>query len=342
MKPVRWLYGTPDNALPTSSYGPWSPIYTSYNPPFATGPLMPLSTVSNVVSDASATRVHEVMPAFTYGGDTSMGNTVSELYRVVVFTDADCLNPVFRGAITGAPAYAARASGPLGLPGSTLGVTDARSTFLADGVEPDPVTYDGLVARSNESDVAPLPSGVVSFSGRKVDLWDTNSPTGRYYWAAMPVDAAPGPGGVVTYRETELAQDSCAAGRRLSFAKTSEPVVTGQIAPYASGLSPYGRLVAAARTKPKFYGQPLVAWQPLAGADRYEVQWSTKGYPWKTAGTTLTFGTSVTLPLTPGTWFYRVRGIDFLMTGSKPQLSWSKPVPIVVTKPRFRVLRGGK
>jgi hypothetical protein len=146
------------------------------------------------------------------------------------------------------------------------------------------------------------------------------------------------PGGGITYRETELAQDSCAAGRKLAFAKTSEPVVAGEIAPYASGLSPEGKLVAATTAKPRFYGQPLVAWQPLAGADQYEVQWSTKGYPWKAAGKQLTFGTSLTLPLSPGTWFYRVRGLDLLMIGSKPQMSWSDPVRLVVTKPRFRVV----
>ena len=65
---------------------------------------------------------------------------------------------------------------------------------------------------------------------------------------------------------------------------------------------------------------------------------SKTGYPWKTVSTALTFGTSLTLPLTPGTWFYRVRGIDFLMTGTKPQLSWSDPVRVAVTKPRFRVI----
>jgi hypothetical protein len=34
-----------------------------------------------------------------------------------------------------------------------------------------------------------------------------------------------------------------------------------------------------------------------------------------------------------------VRGLDFLMAGSKPQMSWSDPVRLVVTKPRFRVVR---
>ena len=410
VRPLRLLYGQTDNGLPSVSYGPWTPIYANYNPPFATGPLTALSTLSNVVSDASNVRPHEVMPAFLYSGNTSIWNLTDELYRVEVFTDEDCLNPVFRGAITGAPAYVPRPTGPLALPTDINGITGARNTFLGDGAEPASFTYDYTSVTSNESSVAAAPpvGGNPMLVGAKVDLWDSNWPGGRYYWTVMPVDAVaattitttlanaalPGdtaitvangtnigvgdalkvgspvaenaivktivgnavtlasglsafhnagedvvrPGGGITYREAELAQDSCAAGRRLAFAKESEPVVAGEIAPYASGLSPEGKLMAASTSKPRFYGQPLIAWQPLAGADQYEVQWSTKGYPWKTAGTQLTFGTSLTLPLSPGTWFYRVRGIDQLMIGTKPQMSWSDPVRLVVTKPRFRVV----
>ena len=77
----------------------------------------------------------------------------------------------------------------------------------------------------------------------------------------------------------------------------------------------------------------------MASASQYEVQWSKKVYPWRTAGAQVTWATSATLPLSPGTWYYRVRGLDYLMIGSKPQLSWSDPVKVVVTKPRFRVVR---
>lgn len=410
VRPVRWLYGQTDNGLPSVSYGPWSPIYANYNPPFATGPLTALSTVSNVVSDSSHTRAHEVMPAFLYSGNTSIWNLANELYRVEVFTDEDCLNTVFRGAITGAPAYMPRPTGPLALPIDISGITGARTAFLPDGTEPPSYSYDYLSVKSNESDVsaAPPSGGSAMVNAAKIDLWDSDWPGGRYYWTVMPVDAVAATtitttlataalagdttitlangtgigagdalkvgspvaenaivksivgnsvtlasglsafhnagedvvraGGGITYRDAELTQDSCAAGRRLAFAKTSEPVVAGEVAPYASGLSPEGKLVGASTAKPRFYGQPLVAWQPLAGADQYEVQWSPKGYPWKTAGTQLTWGTSFTLPLSPGTWYYRVRGLDFLMTGSKPQMSWSDPVRLVVTKPRFRVV----
>jgi hypothetical protein len=140
--------------------------------------------------------------------------------------------------------------------------------------------------------------------------------------------------------DDELTQDACASGRELAFAKTSDPVVTSQSeTPYASGLSPNGKLVSASSPTPRFYGFPLVAWQPVMTAGQYEVQWSHKVYPWTTAGSQLSYGTSLTLPLTPGTWYYRVRGLDFLMTGTKPQMSWSDPARIVVTKPRFKVVR---
>jgi hypothetical protein len=139
--------------------------------------------------------------------------------------------------------------------------------------------------------------------------------------------------------EDELTQDACASGRRLAFAKTSDPVVTTQSdTPYASGLSTDGKLVSAKTRTPRFYGYPLVAWQPIVSAGQYEVQWSRKSYPWTTAGSQLTWSTSLTLPLAPGTWYYRVRGLDFLLSGSKPQMSWSDPARVVVAKPRFKVV----
>jgi len=147
------------------------------------------------------------------------------------------------------------------------------------------------------------------------------------------------PSGGLTYLDMELAQDACASGRVLGFGKSSPPAVTGQSAPFASGLSPTGKLVAAAKKTPKFYGTPLVAWLPIASAQAYEIQWSHKRYPWRTAGSQVTWSTALTLPVSAGTWYYRVRGLDLFMTGSKPQLSWSAPVRLLVTKPRFRVVR---
>ena len=150
------------------------------------------------------------------------------------------------------------------------------------------------------------------------------------------------PGGGVTYREAELTQDACASGRRLQFGKSSEPVVDRpDVAPYASGLSPDGKLVVGqVDARPRFYGAPLVAWQPLVGADQYEVQCEPRRLPVEDRRPTqFTLGhVARRCPLPPGTWYYRVRGIDFMMVGSKPQMSWSSPVRLVVTKPRFRVV----
>ena len=53
------------------------------------------------------------MPAFVFGGS---GDTNDGLHRVYIFSDRDCVNIVYRGAVVGGPAYAPRTSGPLALP----------------------------------------------------------------------------------------------------------------------------------------------------------------------------------------------------------------------------------
>ena len=404
VRALRVVYGQTDNGLPSVSYGPWSPIYTNINPPPASGPLTLQASITNVLSNSAHTRIHETMPGFLFSGDQSpLYGTRHELYRVEIFTDQDCLNPVFHGAVVGSPAYVPRATGPLAMPADVTGEIKAWDDFLASGKEPNGFTLDGQTFTTNELDV---PQGQ-TFA--KVDLWDNSWPGGRYYWTVVPVDAepddaldttlavaaAPGdttitvadatgvgtgdalligpspgehavvssvtgnaitltaglkaahsvgegvirPSGGLTYLDMELAQDACASGRVLGFGKSSPPAVTGQSAPFASGLSPTGKLVAAAKKTPKFYGTPLVAWLPIASAQAYEIQWSHKRYPWRTAGSQVTWSTALTLPVSAGTWYYRVRGLDLFMTGSKPQLSWSAPVRLLVTKPRFRVVR---
>ena len=145
-------------------------------------------------------------------------------------------------------------------------------------------------------------------------------------------------GGALEYRDQELAQEACASRRVASFGKTSEPVVTASAAPYASGLSTTGRLTAAASSTPRFYGSPLVAWTPALGAKTYEVQWSKTRYPFRAQGLLPTYSTAVTLPLTPGTWWYRVRGINYSVpTGAQP-MSWSDPAMLRVARPTFKVV----
>jgi hypothetical protein len=161
----------------------------------------------------------------------------------------------------------------------------------------------------------------------------------------------------IEYRELETPQDACEAGRVGAFGKVSEPALTAGGAPFATGLSPSGRLVQATRSKPSFYGAPLVAWQPALGADQYQLQWSKTRYPWRAYDPVskqryekFTYATSALLdrtvttpsgpgrgPLAPGTWYYRVRGIDFALPGNARAMSWSDPVTIHIAKPVFKV-----
>ena len=158
-------------------------------------------------------------------------------------------------------------------------------------------------------------------------------------------------GGNLQYQDLELPQDVCAApyNRVARFGKNSEPSLTAAGELFASGLSTKGTLTAG-RSNQAFYGAPLVAWTPALGATVYEVQWSKKAYPFKpepnphndNALGTLALGTSMVLPLKPGTWYYRVRGFNYALPTGAQQMSWSDPARIVVAKPKFKIVKPGK
>lgn len=450
IRALRSDLGARANGLPAVTHGPWSPVYQSVNPPFAVGQLQPLATVSDIVSTgANGSDAHRLMPGFAYTGNQTFSGTSAELYRVYVFTDSDCVNTVFTGAIVGSPAYAPRPFGPLALPRDTTSLAAARSSYLADGDPGNSFSYDSDVVTANESlpaatpttslpaatptdgsggsdsgsdDDKPSSGGGVNFIkvtgnlGAPVDLWDTDWPSGGYYWTVVPVEAkspssmstsvagagaaigetalpvanaagfssgdvikvgntsneetvtiaavsgntftlatplklAHGAGepvrrtsGNLVYRDLELPQEACASGRIARFGKMSEPALTSAAGPFVSGLSTRGRLVSASAGNSRFYGSPLVAWSPAIGASVYEVQWSKVRYPFKVepdaktgALGLLTASTSAVLPLSPGTWYYRVRGISYSLPTGAQQMSWSGPVRVVVSKPVFRV-----
>jgi hypothetical protein len=152
-------------------------------------------------------------------------------------------------------------------------------------------------------------------------------------------------GGSISYVDAELAEDACASGRVQRVGISSEPALTSAQAPFATGLSSAGRLTSAARTS-AFYGQPLVAWTPAFSADIYEVQYSKTRYPFRpevdprtNVKGNMTFSTADVLPLKAGTWWYRVRGIDYNLPTGVQQMSWSAPQKLVVSKPSFKVVR---
>lgn len=441
VRAVRNLYGAIPTGLPAVTHGPWSPVYTSNNPDIAGGVLTPVAATSDsVVSTPAAAALHRLTPAFAFTGTTSQAGTAYDLYRVYVFSDRDCVNTIFRGAIVGSPAYVPRLTGPLKLPQSSAEADRARTSILEDGAEPATYTADGLQIQTTEQDkkaAAPaggsggsgsggsaptpgdpdpaatppaadpnLPATPVT-TGAPVDLWESGWPNGRFYWTVVPVRsvlantvpygvanfavagqttiqvdnagfqtgaATVGAGansesvtvttvvgnlltlaapltkshmigspvvgsGSLKYYDVETPQDVCAAGRVLGFGKTSEPATAKSGNPYVSGLSPKGRLTAAAGKTPAFYGSPLVAWEPALGADQYQVQWSKRRYPWRTEGEKLTYGTSALLLVTPGRWWYRVRGINFSLPGTARAMTWSAPNELRVSKPTFTVVK---
>jgi hypothetical protein len=375
VRAVRKLYGALPNAIPAVSYGPWSQTFVSNNPQFTTGPLAAVETASNVFSTAADSVAHNLTPGFVFSGNTAANGLAGlhPLFRVYVATDRQCVNIVFTGSIVGSPAYAPRTSGPLALPGASATTTTTTTTttstttttattttapaaatgspYLADGPQAATFGADGRSVTTNEQSDSSTPSATstagsttastfaipsdFTTAGPFVDLWDIGSPNGRYWWTVVPViETTSG------YRDLEVPQDACLAGRIGQFGKASQPTTTSARSPYASGLSASGELVAATSARPTFYRAALVGWEPAPGAIGYEVQWSKTRRPWKTASgePVYTAATSLLLDsLTPGTWYYRVRGIDPYVRGPVKQMSWSAPVAIKIAKPTFIV-----
>jgi hypothetical protein len=371
VRAVRKLYGALPNGLPVVSVGPWSQTFVSVNPAVSTGPISLVETASDTLSTDASPAAHSLMPGFAFTGNTATNGLTGRLFRVYVATDRQCVNIVFRGAVVGSPAYAPRTSGPLALPTTSTAVTAAQTAYLADGAQagtfaadyravttseatPDATnsstTTTPTTTTSTDTSVGTTPATTTSTiptdftaTGSLVDLWDSGWPTGRYYWTVVPVREVVDSGGGVQYYDTEVPQDACAAGRVVQFGKSSQPAVTSGTRPYASGLAPSGDLVAAQSRTPSFYKAALIAWQPAFGAIGYEVQWSRTPYPWRTASKTpfYTAATSVLLEgLSPGIWYYRVRGIDPYVPGPVKQMSWSSPVEIKLVRPTFLLEQG--
>ena len=92
-----------------------------------------------------------------------------------------------------------------------------------------------------------------------------------------------------------------------------------------------------ATSQTSFYGAPLVTWDAAPAAAAYDVEWSRKSDRWHAAGHIKTPATSALLPLTGGTWWYRVRGINPSLPGNT-KMTWSRKVRIQIAKPTYRVV----
>jgi len=232
------------------------------------------------------------------------------------------------------------------VPVSASALGAAASTVAAPGASVGsalvPVADSSSFAKGLTVTIGTPPSSdtgtIVSISGNSITL------SAPLKFGHAEGEAIVANGSSVVYKDLELPEDVCAAGRVQRFGIESEPSLTTAQAPFATGLSATGRLTSAADTS-SFYGQPLVAWTPALGADIYQVQWSKTRYPFvaeidprtNTKGF-LTFSTSSVLPLRPGTWWYRVRGFDYNLPTGAQQMGWSDPQKLVVSTPKFKVV----
>ena len=226
VRAVRSLYGKIPTGLPTVSYGPWSPTYTTTNPAIVDGAVTPsVAAADTTVSNGTAAALHELTPGFAFTGTRAAGGTAADLYRVYVFSDSDCVNVIHRGSVVGSPAYVPRTTGSLRLPTTTTEVTGASTTYLKDlnpgQTGPPQFMFDSATVKGTETDPAPAKQAATpapgststpaagappaddpsntppendpslpatpKASGAPVDLWDSGWPNGRFYWTAVPV-----------------------------------------------------------------------------------------------------------------------------------------------------------
>jgi hypothetical protein len=224
------------NKIPAVQYGPWSPVYSSTNPAVTGGAIKLVGTVSDVFSNGSASSpAHKLMPAFVWTGNQTLAGVSTELYRVYVFSDKQCINSVFVSSVIGSQSYAPRPYGSLLLPTTLPGIAAARSGYLSDGTEPAGYMNDWSPLTPNEdqphvtpqASVAGTPgastttggssssggassSGSITWTGdfgAPVDIWDTDWPGSGYYWTVVPVAAA-----VPGMLEVSVASPGAAAG----------------------------------------------------------------------------------------------------------------------------------
>jgi hypothetical protein len=367
--------GSLPNGIQVVRYGPYSPVYTTKTSGVISGgKIRPVAAVSNVQSTPTAPSPHQLTPGFAWTGTTdALGHGAGAGYwRVYIFSDKQCVNPVMTSSLIGGPAWAPRDGDPLNLPtddatlaafagGKFPGFGAQGSVFTADGDTPAPAesTPAGGAAGATGSGTPPAAGGSTTppngasvsttVTQRMVSLPDNGWPEGRYWWTVVPVRVQPGSvdpttgaAGAFEFHDASLPQDLCAARQVWPFGMQSSPVTTTSQTPYASGVGTTSRVVSASVRKPAFRQLPVVTWAPAMAADTYEVELSRHIYPWKAVKKITSVVTSTVLPLDKndrGTWYYRVRGVNPNLIGPAQKLAWSTPVAVRITGDVFVIVK---
>jgi hypothetical protein len=369
--------GTLPNGIPVVTHGPYSPVYTTTtSAQIHGGTITPIEAVSDTASTPAAVNAHQLTPGFAWTGDTDVLGDRSSLWRVYVFSDRGCVNPVLTGSVVGSQAWAPRDIDPLTLPidtnamslatgGTLTGWSAQAKTFAADGEAVNASESTTVTGSASTGGAVSTTGGTANAAtpDRAVSLADNGWPQGRYWWTVVPVaivqvppppsssgsssssgsGKSKGPVAVpLEYHDMALPQDLCAAGAVWPFGMQSAPITTTTQTPYASGVVKGNRVVSAATRTPSFQELPVVTWKPAMTAVTYEVQLSRTKYPWNLARSLTSVVPSAVLPLSRkdvGIWYYRVRGINPDLTGPAQKLAWSKPVAIRISGDRFVVVK---
>ena len=357
---VRELDGRPLNDIPVVSYGKWSDMAETTEPPLGTGQIALEGSISrsgatDVAGTSGAGAMHSLVPGFWWSGSLSVGDgfgacsadvaalgVTCPLFHVYVYTDDECVNRVHNSDLVGSPAYVPRLSGVLDLPAEHGDLDAAADLYLTDGDEEGSV-YDAANEPVYAAGTGPDAGGAAAGEGdekvdRRTGLWDIDWTDTGYFWTVVPAVPRLLADGSVEYQDVAFGEDHCAAGQRLAFSKTSEPVTEkGSGVPYASGQTSAG-VRSATSAMPAFFGpRILVAWRPAPGARKYQVQWSRKAYPFEVVGSKTVRGTQALLTLSEGTWHYRVRGIDTTIPGTRQGMTWSDPQYVRILPRTFYV-----
>jgi hypothetical protein len=322
----RRLYGSDRRALPVVSYGPWSATFTT---PVVLGRVGRLAVVSDGTTGA-ADRAHARVPIFLFPSADR-----AALHHVYVATDAACANVVFNGAVVQGTAFAPRAIQLTSDTRVSVSANDAPVYGAAGArVKPSESGTTRTIAGAATESAPRTTAGAAGPDASAAAVWArTDLAPGRYFWTVVPVERRDDG----TYHDLKAPRTTC-KNVRGSFDMTGPaPALGSARAPFATGFTTGGRLASATKWPARVYGNPLVSWHPVPGATRYQVEWTRTKSKWPAAIGLRTFGTAAVLPLSPGTWWYRVRGVNESAVGDGT-MSWSGAARIDVTSPTFAVV----
>ena len=170
------------------------------------------------------------------------------------------------------------------------------------------------------------------------DLWDNDWTTGGYYWTVVAVaDAASATAAASSTCRRTLAPPLAwqrSADRATPRSPRRRTFPTRQGSRPAAGCSPPQTNRRGSTERRSCRGSRLS--QPL----RTRCSGARPRRSRRLRARLKTRATSAVLPLTPGTWWYRVRGLNPGVPAGSTAMNWSSlPASLVVATPTFKIVR---